>query len=337
MQLAFSPEGAQAGVMQLYRAVNGRIVAEVWQHGQPINDDVVWIDLLDPQREQESAAEAFLGMDIPTLEEMGQIEVSNRLYEESDMLFMTATMLTKVDTGEPQTHPVTFIVSEKRLITVRYLDTTSFRRFATLFIKSPPKKLTGITVFLAMLETIINRKADILQRMDREVDAITRTIFQHRESGDRGAVVNYQQVLERIGRCGDIVAKIHESLVTFGRVTVFAAHHEECIGLEHAQILTSLHRDVTGLSDHGTHLAARVNFLLDATLGMISIQQNNVFRVLSVASLIFLPPTLIAGVYGMNFHEMPELTWNYGYPVAIGLMVFAAILPLAYLRQRRWL
>ena len=323
--------------MMLYRAVEEKILMEEWVAATPIPPDTLWIDMLSPTPEQEAAVEQFLGMQIPTREEMAEIEVSNRLYEENGALFMTATMLSRVDSGAPETHPATFIVSEERLITVRYIDTTSFRRFSGMMQKFSPKKLCGILTFLNLVETIINRQADILERADREVDSLMREIFKHREPGEMRSTEDYQRILEHIGRTGDIVAKIHESLVTFSRVVVFAGHHAAFACAEFELQLTSIRRDISGLSDHGNHLAARVNFLLDATLGMITIQQNSVFRVLSIASLIFLPPTLIAGLYGMNFQHMPELEWMWGYPLAVGLMAIAAILPLAYLKQRKWL
>lgn len=323
--------------MQFYYEENGHIVCQPWSEGADVPANVLWVDLLQPSPEEEKMAEALLEIPIPTREEMNEIEVSNRLYEEKGALFMTATMLTKVDSGEPQTHAVTFIVTERQLVTVRYLDTTSFRRFSTQMQKVDAKGMTGPAIFLAMIEAIINRQADILERVERDIDRITRTIFSHREPGERGPSIDYQSILEWIGRCGDITAKIHESLTTFTRVVTFAGHHNQFKGPVHEPHANSITRDIAGLSDHGNHLAGRVNFLLDATLGMISIEQNGFFRVLSVASLIFMPPTLVAGVYGMNFKLMPELDWHWGYPMALGFMLIAAILPMAYLRQRKLL
>jgi len=323
--------------MFIYNADGQRITFQEWTEGVEILPSTVWIDLLNPTREEELAVEKFLGIPIPTREEMNEIEVSNRLYEENDALFMTATMLTNVSSGAPDTHAATFIITKKCFVTVRYIDTTSFRRFSSQFVKTPPKQVCAANTFLALVEVIVNRQADILERVDREIDRITRDIFRHRDAGPRERNANYQPVLEQVGRAGDITAKTHESLVTFSRIVVYAGHHEEFTGKEYEAQLTSIRRDIAGLSDHGNHLAARANFLLDATLGMISIQQNAVFKVLSVSSLIFLPPTLVAGIYGMNFKMMPELDWHYGYPIAIILMIFAAILPYAYLRQRKWL
>lgn len=322
--------------MLLYIPQGGRMETIEWSPEQSIPPETVWLDLFIPTREEDRAAEKFLGISIPTREEMHEIEVSNRLYQEDGATFMTATMLSKVDSGAPESHAVTFIATKDRLVTVRYVDTTSFRRFSSQFIKSPPKNLCGNIIFLALLEAIINRIADILERLDREIDRITHTIFRHRDAAPDTSV-NYQKTLEQIGRCGDIAAKIHESLVTFGRVSAFAKQYGAVNTPEQEVQLASIRSDITGLNDHGTHLTQRVTFLLDATLGMINIQQNAVFRVLSIASLVFLPPTLVAGVYGMNFKLIPELNWHWGYPLALLLMLFAAVLPYAYLRQRKWL
>lgn len=323
--------------MLLFCEENHRITSQVWNEKQRIPENVVWIDLLNPTREEELAVEKFFGMSVPTREEMNEIEVSNRLYDDHGMLFMTATMLTKVDSGAPETHAVTFIVSEQRLVTVRYVDTTSFRRFISHITKPNHKQLCGATIFIALLEAIINRQADILERMDHEIERITRSIFRRRTAEEATPASNHQNVLEEIGRSGDIIAKIHESLVTFNRVVVFAGHHAPFIGGEREAQLTTTRRDITGLSDHGTHLAARANFLLDATLGMISIEQNGTIKIFSVASVVFLPPTLIASIYGMNFKLMPELDWSLGYPIALLLMLCSAIFPYAYFKRRKWL
>jgi magnesium transporter len=247
---------------------------------------------------------------------------------------MTATMVTKVDSGAPETHAVTFLLTERTLVTIRYVDATSFRRFASQLVKLPAAEHTASSVFLALIETIVNRIADILERIDRDIDRITKDVFRNPENPEK-KTVDYQCVLDRIGRCGDLLSKVHESLVTYGRVAGYSTHDKQMCLPQNDTLLAAIRKDIAGLSDHGTYLTGRVNFLLDATLGMISIQQNAVFRVLSIASLIFLPPTLVAGIYGMNFQFMPELGWEFGYPIAILLMFVAAILPYAYLKQRK--
>lgn len=323
--------------MQIYYETDGQVVAQAWEPGMPIPDQTIWIDLLHPKKEQEAAVESYLGTSIPTHEEMVEIELSNRLYQEGDAIFMTATMVTKANASTPETHAVTFIVTNHVLVTVRYVDSTSFKRFATHLLKQPAGHHDGSTLLLELLNSIINRIADILERVDRDIDRITKDIFKHHAAESKDEVVSYQQVLKRIGRCGDLASKTHESLVTLGRVTEFSAHHKKMTLPENETLLAAIRKDITGLTDHGSYLTGKVNFLLDATLGMISIEQNGTIKIFSVASVVFLPPTLLASIYGMNFKLMPELDWQVGYPMAIFFMILSAILPYAYFKRRKWL
>ena len=321
--------------MIVFTELNRHIVPHDVSESLAIPENAVWIDLLNPTPDEEKAVEEFLQMEIPTREEMSEIEVSNRLYTEHGTHYMTTTMVTKVDSGAPETHAVTFMLTDHVLVTIRYVDATSFKRFISMAPKLPVGDHDGVTLFLGLVEAIVNRMADILERLDRDIDRITKDVFRTRsDSVEKKAAVAYQHVLERIGRCGDLSSKTHESLVTFNRVIAYANHHKKAALPENQSQIEAIRKDILGLTDHGTYLTGRVNFLLDATLGMISIEQNSVFRVLSIASLIFLPPTLVAGIYGMNFDIMPELKWQFGYPVALGLMLVAAILPYAYLKKR---
>lgn len=320
--------------MIIFTETNRHVVQHVAEAALAIPHDAIWIDLLNPTREEEKAVEEFLCMEIPTREEMSEIEVSNRLYTEHGTHYMTATMMTKVDTGAPETHAVTFMLTDHVLVTIRYTDATSFRNFIASAPKLPAGDHDGMTMFLGLVDAIVNRMADILERLDRDIDRITKDVFRNPDMPQKKSV-DYQCVLDRIGRCGTLSSKIHQSLVTFGRVVAYANHHKKAtLPANHTQI-DEIRKDIMGLSDHGTYLTGRVNFLLDATLGMISIEQNSVFRVLSITSLIFMPPTLVAGIYGMNFKLMPELNWHWGYPIALLLMLVAAILPYAYLKQKR--
>lgn len=321
--------------MIIFCEENRHIIRYEGEDPLKVPENAVWIDLLNPTREEELAVEEFLCLDIPTREEMSEIELSNRLYYEHGTHYMTATMVTKVDTSAPETHAVTFMLTNHILVTIRYVDATSFRRFMANAPKLPAGDNDGITLFLGLMESIVNRMADILERLDRDIDRITKDVF--RNAGNQGAKQDFQAILSRIGRCGDLSAKVHESLVTYGRVAAYASHHKKLHMPENQEHLDGIRKDIVGLSDHGTYLTGRVNFLLDATLGMISIEQNSVFKVLSVASLVFMPPTLIAGIYGMNFKFLPELDWHWGYPISVCLMLFAGILPYAYLKSRKML
>lgn len=319
--------------MIIFSEINRHVVEHRADDPLSIPENAIWIDLLNPTREEEKAVEEFLCMEIPTREEMSEIEVSNRLYTEHGTHYMTATMMTKVDTGSPETHAVTFMLTDHVLVSIRYTDATSFRQFIVAAPKLPVGDHDGMTLFLGLIDAIVNRMADILERLDRDIDRITKDVFRNPDHPEK-KTIDYQCVLDRIGRCGNLSSKIHQSLVTFGRVVAYSSHHKKASVPENHLQIDAIRKDIMGLSDHGTYLTGRVNFLLDATLGMISIEQNSVFRVLSIASLIFMPPTLVAGIYGMNFKLMPELDWHWGYPLALLLMVFAAILPYAYLKKR---
>ncbi len=323
--------------MLVLNELNHHVVKHESDNPLAIGEHAIWIDLLNPTREEEIAVEEFLCMQIPTREEMHEIELSNRLYSEHGAIYMTATMVTKVDTMSPETHAVTFVLTDRVLVTIRYTDATSFRRFIAHAPKLPTGEHDGISMFLGLLESIVDRMADILERLDRDIDRITKDIFRDQTKCAASERTDYQKVLQRIGRCGDLSAKIHESLVTYSRVAAYATHHKKMALPENRELLEAVRKDLSGLGDHGTYLTGRVNFLLDATLGMISIEQNGTFKILSVASLVFMPPTLVAGIYGMNFKLMPELDWHWGYPMAVALMVVAGILPYLYLKQRRML
>jgi magnesium transporter len=321
--------------MIIFTELNRHIVPHEMGESLVIPENTIWIDLLNPTVPEEKAVEEFLQMQIPTREEMSEIEVSNRLYTEHGAHYMTTTMVSKVATGTPETHAVTFMLTDHVLVTIRYVDATSFKRFIANAPKLPVGDHDGMTLFLGLVEAVVNRMADILERLDRDIDKITKDVFRTRgDDAESKATVAYQHVLERIGRCGDLSSKTHESLVTFNRVVAYASQHKKAALPDNQTHIEAIRKDIVGLMDHGTYLTGRVNFLLDATLGMISIEQNSVFRVLSIASLIFLPPTLVAGIYGMNFKFMPEIDWQFGYPMALGCMLLAAILPYAYLKKR---
>jgi magnesium transporter len=324
--------------MIVFSEENKQVVRLADANPLSIPKNTVWIDLLNPTSEEEKAVEEFLCIDIPTREEMHEIEVSNRLYYENGAHYMTATMVTKVDTLAPETHAVTFVLTGDVLVTVRYTDATSFHRFIAAAPKLPAGEHDGVSLFLGLFESIVDRMADILERLDAEIDRITKAIFRSgAKDCPKEEKADYQKVLERIGRCGDLSGRIHESFVTYGRVAAYALHHKKMSLPENQVTLDGIRKDIAGLSDHGTYLTGRVQFLLDATLGMISIEQNNIFKILSVASLVFMPPTLIAGIYGMNFKLIPELEWHWGYPMAVVLMIVAGVLPYAYLKQKRML
>ena len=314
----------------------GRLVPD--QRSPEDISNLVWIDLFDPTKEEETELEKKLAIGIPTRDEMEEIEISSRLYNEDGAIFMTAILPAHADGDDPEMQPVSFILSNDRLVTVRYHEPRAFKTFPIRAEKVPMGCQTGEGVLIALLEAVVDRLADILERAGRDVDQVSRRVFQARgrkptESQD------FQETLETIGRKGDLTSKIRDSLVTLDRLVGFLG--QWTFGREgyedHRERVKTLSRDVRSIADHAGFLSQKITFLLDATLGMINIEQNGIIKIFSVAAVVFLPPTLIASIYGMNFEYMPELEWMLGYPFALGLMILSAILPYFFFKQRGWL
>ncbi|MGC9369425.1 MAG: magnesium/cobalt transporter CorA [Paracoccaceae bacterium] len=303
-----------------------------------LSDTHVWIDLVVPTREEEAALEKQLGINAPTKEEMEEIEISSRLYNQDGAAFMTAMLPAQADGDEPVMNPVSFVLAGERLISIRYHEPRAFKTFPIRAAKVSMGCETGEGVLVALLEAIVDRLADILERAGRDIDKISRTVFRQKTAKPTRSR-DFRNTLENIGRTGDLTSDIRDSLVTLDRLVGFLAHEtmKRKSSKEIRERIKTLSRDIRSLSDHAGFLAQKITFLLDATLGMINIEQNATIKIFSVAAVVFLPPTLIASIYGMNFEHMPELDWLVGYPFAIGLMILSAILPYLYFKRRGWL
>jgi magnesium transporter len=304
--------------------------------GAPPPEAAVWIDLVSPSLLEDKQVESLLGIAVPTREEMQEIEVSSRLYVENGARYMTATLMCHSDTAVPATTPVTFILAGHRLVTVRYDDPRPFAIVEHKLGRMCPPKLAGENVLMDLLDAVIDRSADIQERIGAEVDQISHTIFEPEAEME---TPSHNEILKALGRKGDLTSKLRESLVSVGRVLLFLANEAEAMKWPkdtRAQ-LQSMRRDVMSLTDHASYLTNKITFLLDALLGVVNLQQNNIIKIFSVAAVVLMPPTLIASIYGMNFRHMPELDWHLGYPLAIGVMVLAAVLPYMYFKWRKWL
>lgn len=302
-----------------------------------IPEECVWVDLLEPTLTEERAVERLLAIDVPSREEMREIETSNRLYEENGTLYMTATVVTKIDTDRPESAAVTFILSHNRLITNRYVDPLPFRRFIAYAERHPAAATTAPGILAGLLESIIERTADVLERVGLGLDDLSANVFAP-ESKAPTQARNLRGVMERIGRDGDLTSKARESLVTLARQLTFIQQSTAVqIPNELRARYRSMSRDVLALADHASFVANKSSFMLQATLGLINIEQNNIIKIFSVAAVALLPPTLVASIYGMNFRYMPELDWPFGYPLALAIILVSAVLPYVYFRRRGWL
>lgn len=298
----------------------------------------VWLDLLSPTREDERTVETALELSVPTREDMEEIEVSSRLYAEDGVYFMTALLPAYSEGGAPEMAPVTFVLTGSHLVTVRYHDPQAFKTFAVRAQRADMGFSDAETVLIGLLETIVDRLADILERSGADIDSLSHDIFQ-RPGGKAAPKPDFNTILKALGRKGDLNSKIRDSLVTLDRLSGFLGHVslQRSTAKDVRDRVKTLGRDVRSLADHANFLSQKITFLLDATLGMINIEQNGIIKIFSVAAVIFLPPTLIASIYGMNFVGMPELGWPLGYPFALGLMALSAIGTFAYFKRRGWL
>jgi magnesium transporter len=303
----------------------------------PFPDEFLWADLFEPTAAEERAVEKLLTVDVPTREEMKEIETSNRLYEEGGAVYMTATVGSKLDSERPESSAITFILSNGRMITNRYVDPTPVRRFMQYVERSPTACTSAPTLLAGLLEAFVERMADLLERVQTELDQVSFAIFP-RDGLATPSSANLHSLIRQIGADGDLVSKARESLVSFQRILMYV-QQSSVVTLSQDQRgrFKSTLRDVQSLSDHASFLGNKIQFLLDAVLGLINLEQNSIIKIFSVAAVMFLPPTLVASIYGMNFHHMPELDKPWGYPMALVAMVASAVVPYIYFRRRGWL
>ena len=296
----------------------------------------VWIDLLSPTAEEDKLVEAAISLNIPTRDDMQEIEISSRLYKENNALYMTASMLVHSESKEPILDAVSFILAKSQLITIRYFDLQAFTFFISRINKKEINENSSKNLFIELLEMTIDRVADILERVGGSIDKHSQIIFRPKENSKNK--LDFKYVLQEIGANGDLSAKVRESLITFNRlVSYFKQNEKAALDDDNELHVATLMADIQALSDHVGFLSNQVNFLLNATLGMININQSNIIKIFSIAAVIFLPPTVVASIYGMNFKFMPELQWHYGFPFAVGVMLLSALIPYQFFKWKKWM
>ena len=305
----------------------------------------MWIDLVEPTSQEEARVESALGFDIPTRSELAEIEASSRLYQEDGATFMTATLIRRGEDDRPESSPVTFIIKGQQLITVRYHHPQAFPQYVKQAMRQA-HGATGWSIYVSLVEAVIDRAADHLERVGHIVEDTSKHVFstsfiRKQQPRRRRRPVNLEQMLGKVGEEGDFTSRMRESLVSITRMLAFAQAVLDQMRvtkevIENKARLKVAQRDITSLTDHAGYLTSKISFLLDAVLGMISIEQNAIIKIFTVASVAFLPPTLIASLYGMNFKLIPELQWEYGYVYALILMLASALLPMIYFKRKGW-
>jgi magnesium transporter len=325
-------------MLSVFAPVDSQLKKTTPPHPAELPERAIWVDLFNPTPEEDKAVEKLAGIAVPTREDMQEIEISSRLYIENGARYMTATLMCHSDTDMPRTTAVTFILAGHRLVTVRYDQPKPFTAVESKLARSCAPGLTGEMVLMELLDAVIDRCADLLERVGADIDQVSHEIFEP-NSERHGHAKQYARILASIGRRGDLTSKVRESLVSIGRLVTFLSAVVEGVkwSKDMREQLKTMQRDVASLTDHASYLSGKITFVLDAMLGVVNLEQNNIIKLFSVMAVVLMPPTLIASIYGMNFKVMPELEWTHGYPMALIMMVGAAVLPYYIFKLKKWL
>ena len=323
-------------MLYAYRVENGHLVRMA--PAEPLSA-AIWIDLYAPQPSQVERVHE-LGIEVPSLEDMEEIEISNRLYREANADYMTVILPGQSPDKVQVSGPVTFILSPQRMVTVRHHAPRPFETFPERADRSSTGCASPQHLFAGLIEEIVSRQADLLESVGKVLDKLTGRIYGGNAVNDGGFL---QGALETLGRESEAVGRVRLALLSVERAVSYFSLGSDVPGLGQGANgklkppVKALMRDIQALEVHCDFLSSRVATVTDATLGMINLAQNTTVRILSVVTALFLPPTLIASIYGMNFRVMPELDKGWGYPMALGMMLASAVLTYLFLRWKRWL
>ncbi len=291
-----------------------------------------WIDLVSPTEDERQRVLAATGLRAPAEHEVSEIETSSRLVVANGIYTLSTPLITRAADGSPELTPVGFVLGARALVTVRFAPIATFDEARRVC--RAQNAATAEESFLHLFEVVVDKAADVLEHAGAECDAISHGAFRDRKVDPGGL----RKTLRRIGLVADQLSHVRDSLLGIGRIASFVTQGG-AEGAPHvsARRMHAIHADVVSLTDYEAHLSNKLQFLLDATLGFISIEQNEIVKTLTIASVVGIPPVIVVGIYGMNFHAMPELHWPYGYPLALLLMVVSGLVPLIWFKVRGWM
>ena len=298
-----------------------------------LEEGALWYDLFKINDKEKKEIEHLLKIYIPSKEKMGKIGASNTFFKKGEVLYMTISLIAKKNhTDQLSLFPITFILHPNYLLSLRYAEPKPFQIFKQQFFEDGEKWDSPHDVFLGLLETIFNRIAERI-----EMDDLSKEIFsEHRNKKKRTEQLN--DILTQLGKKGDLAAKLNESSRTIERMLHYFNLQKKIIEIPGVmQQIAIVQQDIASIFDHLTFLSHKINFLLDASLGYITVEQNKTIQLFTIMAVIFLPPALVATVYGMNFRYMPELSWHFGYPLSLVLIIASALIPYFYFKKKGWL
>ncbi|WP_425088319.1 magnesium transporter CorA family protein [Stappia sp.] len=303
----------------------------------PIPAEAVWLDLSSPDAAERRAASDWVGAPVPSGEDIGAIETSERLYEDGGALVMTAVLPLIARDPNPMVSTLKIVATPERIVTIRQSETLSVDLAARRLAAGMVQAASGIDILFALLDAIADRAADVIEEASAEFDAISSAVFG--QGIDSRKAASYKATIRQIGEIGLKVARMHDCCASLERLFVYLSLHARTLRLTGAQRsqCKALGRDIRSIREHANALDAKLNFLLDATVGLVNLEQNQIIKIFSVLAVVFLPPTLIASIYGMNFEGMPELSWTYGYPFSILIMIASVLVTFLYFRWKKLL
>jgi len=287
-----------------------------------------WVDLIDPEEEEREIVERFLRQDLPETEDVDEIEASARSYEDEAGLHIHSLFLHEMD-GRPRNTSVAFTLHEGRMFTLREREIPAFRLLRMRARHDPSTTRNNICALLSLFEIKIDDLADMIEEVYTDLEEVSTQVLEDIDT-------DMEDALEALAKNEDKNGKIRLCLMDTQRALTFLLRRGR-LSNEQAERTRELLRDVESLLPHNSFVFDKINFLMDAAQGFINIEQNQIIKIFSIAAVVFLPPTLVASIYGMNFHHMPELEWLGGYPWALGLMVLAGMAPYWYFKRKGWL
>lgn len=311
-----------------YRREQGRLLPVETTVDHAIDEKVAWLDLIDPSDEERAAVTRLLRQELPETEDVEEIEASARSYEDAVGLHIYSLFLHDVD-GRTRNTSVAFTLAGDRLVTLREREIPAFRLLRMRARHDPEIARDTITTVLSMFEIKIDALADTLEEVYQGLEAVGAQVLEDIDS-------DMEDALDALTRHEDTNGKVRLCLMDTQRALSFLLRRGR-LNPEQSERARELVRDIESLLPHNSFVFDKINFLMDAAQGFINIEQNQVIKIFSIAAVVFLPPTLVASVYGMNFQHMPELDWLLGYPAALALMVLAGVAPYWYFKRKGWL
>jgi magnesium transporter len=313
---------------------------EDWRKiGSELPSDAIWIDLLNPSADEKLFAERMLDIKIPSEASLSEIEASSRLIADHGKLYLSSPSVRVDEQGEAHLTPIGFIIDSGVLVTVRFSSLPIFDDIAKR-VETDESLQNGMCVFTALLEAMVDRGADVLEQLGATSDTLSRAVFKGglvRSKRPVRSSRRLREALENIGLMADKLARARDVLLGVERIASFSGEvGGEWITPSSKKRLESVSKDVASLSDYETRLSDKIQLLLDAVLGFINIQQNDLFKILTIVSVVGVPPTILVGIWGMNFKNMPELNWNLGYPLAWIAIIASGLLPLLWFKRHGW-